>query len=252
MPGWDNFASYYDLYYHDRTADIDFWVDCVTRLGFPILEFSCGTGRLTFPMARTGASLVGLDISRQMLRYAKQRLHGESNVVKKNVTLLNGNATSFHIPHIRFRTIVCPWGFPAVTQTEQESLFGSVNKHLLPRGHFIVDIINFQDPAADWQHFGIEDYKYFPKKKVTIIKNVFNRGSRETKIGQHLLIWDIVKEDGQMRRILTEITERLFTKKEMERLLRQHGFTIIEEYGNYDKSRWLNTSPRTIIVAQKE
>jgi len=252
MTGWDNFASYYDLYYQDRTVDIGFWADCVKRLGSPILEFSCGTGRLTFPMARAGASVIGLDISRPMLKYAKQRLHRENKDIQKNVTLLYGNATNFCIPHVKFHTILSPWGFPAVTKADQESLFDSVKRQLLRGGYFVVDTINFQKPEADWNHFGIQDYKYVSKKKLTIIKNVFNRGSKETEIGQHLILWDIVKENGQMRRILTDITERMFTKKDMEQLLQRHGFTILEEYGNYDKSRWSHESPRTIIVAQKE
>jgi 2-polyprenyl-3-methyl-5-hydroxy-6-metoxy-1,4-benzoquinol methylase len=43
-------------------------VDCVPRFEGCALDFGCGVGRLTQPLARNFASCVGLDISHQMIQ----------------------------------------------------------------------------------------------------------------------------------------------------------------------------------------
>jgi SAM-dependent methyltransferase len=45
-------------------------VDCVPRFEGSALDFGCGVGRLTQPLARNFASCVGLDISHQMIQRA--------------------------------------------------------------------------------------------------------------------------------------------------------------------------------------
>jgi len=45
-------------------------IDCVPRFEGSALDFGCGVGRLTQPLARNFASCVGLDISRQMIQRA--------------------------------------------------------------------------------------------------------------------------------------------------------------------------------------
>ena len=53
--------------------DVRFWQDLARREGGPVLELGCGTGRLTMPVARTGARVVGVDRSRPMLAFATVR-----------------------------------------------------------------------------------------------------------------------------------------------------------------------------------
>lgn len=251
MREWDTFARYYDLYFQDRTLDIDFWISQAKLFGSPVLELTCGTGRLTFPIANAGVQISGIDISHAMLSIAKKKLERENAKTRKNVAFIEADATSFAIPNRLFTAVFSPWGFVAVTNEEQDSLLDSVRLHLKPHGYFIIDVYNHQEQKHDWEHFGIQDYKYFPEKSLTIVRQVQTKAYAKTKINRMVFMWDFVKKNGQLKRIITERTERRYPRRDAEHLLISHGFSLKEIYGNYDKSAWSKSSPRIIIIAQK-
>lgn len=252
MQEWNLLAPYYDLYFNDRTIDIDFWVNCAKVYGPEVLEFSCGTGRLTLPMVKSGAKIVGIDISRPMLSILEKKLKKELRIFQMNVTVYCKNATQFSFPNKRFSAIFSPWGFPAVTIDEQNSLMQCVRKHLGVKSIFVVDIYNFKEPTVDLKHFEIQDCKFFPEKQLTIMRGIQQQVYANIKIGHFLFLWDIIKSDGTLKRIITERTERIYSKNDMERLLNKNGFKILQLYGDYDRSDWKNNSPRTIIISQKQ
>src|SRR5437667_709604 len=56
-------AKYYDGAYAAMTDLIDgpFYVDLAQRIGGPVLEIGCGTGRVLLPIARAGTTIPGVD-----------------------------------------------------------------------------------------------------------------------------------------------------------------------------------------------
>src|SRR5437870_4771803 len=75
--GWDEYADFYD-WENAQTLDrrdVGFWQDMARRTGGTILELGCGTGRVTLPVARGGARIIGVDRSEEMLAYARRRAH---------------------------------------------------------------------------------------------------------------------------------------------------------------------------------
>ena len=67
--GWDDYADFYD-WENAQTLDrrdVRFWQDMAARANGPVLELGCGTGRVTLPIARTGARIVGVDRSAGLL-----------------------------------------------------------------------------------------------------------------------------------------------------------------------------------------
>ena len=73
--GWDDYADFYD-WENAQTLDrrdVKFWQAMAERANGPILELGCGTGRVTIPVARTGARIVGVDRSSEMLGHARKR-----------------------------------------------------------------------------------------------------------------------------------------------------------------------------------
>src|SRR5262245_49884815 len=74
--GWDDYAPFYD-WENARTLgrrDLPFWRNLARHAGGTVLELGCGTGRLAIPLARAGASVVGIDRSEPMLERARQRV----------------------------------------------------------------------------------------------------------------------------------------------------------------------------------
>ena len=55
--GWDDYAPFYD-WENAQTLDrrdVRFWQRMAAQAGGRVLELGCGTGRVTIPVARTGA-----------------------------------------------------------------------------------------------------------------------------------------------------------------------------------------------------
>ncbi|HSC28646.1 MAG TPA: methyltransferase domain-containing protein, partial [Vicinamibacterales bacterium] len=93
--GWDQYAPFYD-WENARTLarrDVAFWQRLAGVQEGPVLELGCGTGRILVPVAKTGASLVGIDRSAPMLARARTRLRraglaGRTRLVRGDIRAL--------------------------------------------------------------------------------------------------------------------------------------------------------------------
>ena len=74
--GWDEYAAYYDWENAQTVGrrDIAFWQRMASAVKGPVLELGCGTGRVALPVAREGATVVGIDRSQPMLDRARKRV----------------------------------------------------------------------------------------------------------------------------------------------------------------------------------
>src|SRR5919201_4734920 len=68
-------------------GDVRFYVAEAARSRGPLLEIGCGTGRVLLPVARAGATVVGLDGSQQMLARCRAKMADESEATRERVTL---------------------------------------------------------------------------------------------------------------------------------------------------------------------
>ena len=64
-------AETYDARTFGFPGEIDFWVARAKEGGGPVLELACGTGRVSWPIARAGIDVVGIDLSPAMLERAE-------------------------------------------------------------------------------------------------------------------------------------------------------------------------------------
>jgi len=73
----ERYCQFYDLEMSDFQADLPFYLERVTTPG-AILELGCGSGRLSRPLAATGAAVIAVDLSLAMLSLA--RLKAGTNI----------------------------------------------------------------------------------------------------------------------------------------------------------------------------
>ena len=64
-------AELYDLLAASNNAIVEFYDEEARKLGGPVLELACGTGRLTIPLAQSGLEVVGIDLHPGMLARAR-------------------------------------------------------------------------------------------------------------------------------------------------------------------------------------
>ena len=72
--------------------------------GHRVLEVACGTGRFTTMLADRGADVVGLDVSREMLEQAREKVAAAGHA--DAVEFLRGDASRLPFPDDHFDTVV--------------------------------------------------------------------------------------------------------------------------------------------------
>ncbi|HEX5817362.1 MAG TPA: class I SAM-dependent methyltransferase [Gemmatimonadales bacterium] len=89
------------------SADAAAFIDRLgLKAGERVLDVACGTGNLTVPAARTGASVTGIDIAPHLLAHACE--HASEHGV--TIRLDEGNAEDMPYPDAAFDTVVTMFG----------------------------------------------------------------------------------------------------------------------------------------------
>lgn len=105
--------------------------------GATIADLACGTGVITTELARSGYRMLGMDLSEDMLRYARDR----ARKAGVEVPFQRADLRSFQLPH----PVECAISTHDVLDhlfmdDELDQAFEQVALNLLPRGLFIFDM----------------------------------------------------------------------------------------------------------------
>ena len=115
--GWDDYAAYYDWENAQTVGrrDIRFWSDFALRASSgqarkrpQVLELGCGTGRVAIPVAKAGATVVGIDRSASML--ARGRMKVKRARLGARVKLIRGDIRHLPFPDKSFELVMAPYG----------------------------------------------------------------------------------------------------------------------------------------------
>ncbi len=121
--------------------DIAFWRRHAARLGGPVLDLGCATGRVAIPLARDGHEVWALDRSPAMLDELRRRLAGEDPGVAARVHPVEGDLARFELGR-RFALVAVAMNtLQVLTEPDdREAAFRSVSRHLAPGGELIFDV----------------------------------------------------------------------------------------------------------------
>ena len=247
---YDIVAGYYDYLFADRTIDLNFWTTLAKQSEGTVLEFSCGTGRITFDMASAGVSVDGMDISQAMLDISNKRLKKLDTRVAKRIRFIHGDSTDFSIPGKKYSAIFSPWGFVPLSDAQEDSCFNCVIDHLQDNGIFVIDIDNMSETDVSWSRYRLKEYKKIPGKEFTLMREGFNSGDVKRRETTTLFRLSKISDNGNIKQYCYQIRYRTYTRQQLESVLLGFGFEIDSVYGDYNFSRWTSESPRTIIVAR--
>jgi SAM-dependent methyltransferase len=197
-----------------------------------LLEIACGTGALLESLAQHYV-VTGLDLSRTMLRYAREKLPG--------VRLHHQNMVGFKLDST-FDAVICPYDSMnhVLRFTEWVRTFEAVRRHLNPGGIFIFDInteYRLHDLARlqPWT-------RSFGENRV-----IMNVSMSKTGIAD----WEIEvferKKSGLYRLHREVIQERSFAHDQIMKTLTS-CFSEVSAYDGTDWSRPKATSRRLFYV----
>ncbi len=103
------------------------------------LDIPCGTGRLTRSLANCCEEVIAVDLSKEMLSVAKEKLHGTGVV---NIVFMRVNGRKLCFPENTFHTIVC-FNFLHMIPNDQKGEFMVEFARVLnPGGKLIIEFIS--------------------------------------------------------------------------------------------------------------
>jgi len=246
--------AYYTKTYKSRLEDVRYYVDLARTQSGPVLEYGCGNGRITIPMARTGTHVVGLDRSAEMLSNLRARLREEDDDVRTRISLKRGDMRSAKIGS-RFPFVFCPFNafLHLYTRQDVEQFLARVLAHLAPRGEFVFDISMpepaelARDPARAYR---TPRFRYPNEDGTTETVVRYSERFDYDKLRQVLFVaMEFAPADGG-EPWMTPLAHRQFYPQELEALLHYNGFQIDKFSGDFDGSAVASDSTTLLVHAR--
>lgn len=243
-------AKYYDLFY-SFWEDTGFYVGLAKMTGGPVLDAMCGTGRMTVPIARVGADVVGVDLEQRMLEELKRKLGAESKKVRERVRLIRGDITknNFGGP---YEMAVFAWGSLEEIRTveEQGLVIKNIARHLKDGGILALHMDNPEDVRPTREIFkGVQVDR--EGNEISMYQRTARRdGVRSNSYDMHYR-YEIVPKRGPRSELKSVVTLTFPTKRQLTRMLREAGFQVLKIYGDYDFRPARKGCKYFIVIARK-
>jgi SAM-dependent methyltransferase len=219
-------------------GDIPFFRRLAAKLGGPVLEIGCGTGRVAAALAADGFEVVGIDRSAPMLRLAEERRATLSPDARGRLSFVQEDMTAFDLGR-EFALVVAPsrvFQF-ALTSDAQRGALRTFKAHLREDGRIVLDLF---DPLLE---FVAPGSTFPPRTGELIHPKTGNRVrweivGREPDPAAQLVISDwSAREIGPRGEVLRDETERLTvrwtTRSEMRLLFELEGLEVEAEHGDF-------------------
>ena len=245
---YENTAHLYDLdpsLKQLSLIDVPFYLEYAKKLKGPILELSCGTGRVSIPLAKEGHEVVALDLSENMLEHIKAKIVCLPPETKENITVVNGNMKEFSFDK-RFSLVIIPLrGIQClVSESDQRQCLKCIYEHLSDGGKLIIDVFK-PGPEFEIKSNPIQK-KHWETVDPRTGLNVAKHSCAKIDIKNKLIHLDTTyllsgnelscaSHDDKKFEIRDSATLKVHFYDELKKLIISEGFRIEEEFGNYDK-----------------
>ena len=209
--------------------------------GMTLLDLGCGPGLYVREFARSGAHAAGLDISETAVQYAR-----------KHVQIYCGN-TDFQVGNYLEADILTGYDvmsliyfdFCALSPLNQRRLLGQVCNALDREGWFVLDILTDRTRTEVGEKVTVSREGLWSPKPYLEIYQAFRYQSPTAEGFQYT----IVGEQGDLRSM--RIFHRLFSAEEIQKLLEECGFRIMERYADLAGRPWTEGSDTMALFCQK-
>jgi 2-polyprenyl-3-methyl-5-hydroxy-6-metoxy-1,4-benzoquinol methylase len=241
-----NLPDLYDEQYRHYRDDISFYTSLVNDYGSPVLELGAGTGRVSVALAHASYKVTGIELSEAMVEKGRERIARES--LEDFVTLHKGDMRNVQLSQT-FPVVIAPFNtlMHVYTLADQDATLETVKKHLSSGGIFAFDLynpnfsgLNVLKREAEWEHVGGEHTELF----------LYQTHDLDKQVLESRYYLDTVQQDGTVKRQTSILKQRYYTRFEVERMLKQHGFQNVQIYGGFDKRRYSLRENIMVVIAK--
>ncbi|MGC8932332.1 MAG: class I SAM-dependent DNA methyltransferase [Candidatus Methanodesulfokora sp.] len=251
----DQYALYYDLLYANRDVkrEVDFIESIIQRFSYvkvkKILDVGCGTGIHSIELGRRGYNVLGIDISEEMIKRAREKAKG-----MENVGFLVGDASNI-VFNERFDAAIAMYGVTSYF-TDDEALIkflNSIRHSLVKGGLFIFDTWNVFGVSDKRVYYEMPSPEFRKSGNILAIKESTWTIDLMNQLADVDISWSIVDlSKGSVDVFNHRIKLRLFTPREIKYILRDCGFQLCDIYPDYNQAPFSEGSPEMVVVVRAE
>jgi len=237
----------YDLQDEGYYDDYPLTEQWARSLGGPLLDLACGTGRMALRMAELGYQVTGVDITPEMIGWARQK------AAKQGVSIewVVADARTFHLQkQFSFIYILENVFQFFLTRADQEALLARVREHLLPEGCFLFETRN-PTPRNLLEGRRPEPQKFTLPDGGHLVITEQHYYDPMTQIQHYTYHHTFLQPEGKPGEKTVRTALRYVYPQEMEALLFYNGFQIRACYGNWQQEPLTAASRSMIYVCQR-
>ncbi len=230
--------------------DVRYYVDLAAERGGRVLEYGCGNGRITIPLARNGVEVTGVDLSAEMLDDLRLRLKDEPAEVRRRVKLRRGDMRKVRLNE-RFPLVICPFNafLHLYTRQDVEAFLARARAQLAPRGELVFDV-SMPEPAElardPGRAFHAPRFRYPEEGGPGQMVRYTERFDYD-KLRQILFVAMEFHPISGGESWMTPLAHRQLYPQELEALLHYNGFAITEQYGDFFRSPLAKDAPTILL-----
>lgn len=209
-----------------------------------ILDCACGTGNVSFELARHGLEVTGVDISAAMIEAAQEKTW--STPLLHPLNFICADLTEFDLGK-KFDAATCLYdSFNYILEPEKlGQAFARIASHLEAGGVFVFDM---NTPWAFEANL-FSQRNHDPRKNLHYDwKARFNPSTRLCEVTMH---FERKSQNGATEKFSEKHTERAYSQSEVTALLIQNGWEVLKVYDAYTLNSPHDRSERWYFVARK-
>ena len=246
MSQYEDLAPYYDILTRDvdYCAFADYYEAVFKRYGISpklVLDLACGTGALTWEMARRGYEMIGVDISSAMLAEARHKADSVEFGIMP--VFVNQSLEMLDLYGTVEAAVCCLDGMNYIPEESIGEVFKRINLFIEPGGVFVFDINSpYKLKNMDGDIFIDETDDVF-----CVWRSDYSEADNCCFYGM-----DVFTRCGEDRweRMFEEHVEYIYEPEKLKELLEEHGFCDVCIFGEMSFEKPPEDEQRIFIAAR--
>jgi len=248
--GWDEYAPFYDWENRQTLGrrDVPFWRRLAQATIGPILELGCGTGRVTFPLAEAGVSIVGIDRSAEMLARAASRRRRARR--PSRIPLVRGDIRHLPFSDETFPLVIAPYGILQSLLRDRDlvATLGAISRVVPSGGIFGLELVADLPSWKEYSRRVTLRGRQANGTRMTLVESVRQDRARKLTLFDQEFVEGI---RGRGRRRRFTLAFRTLTVPQMSRRLEKAGFEVTALLGDYRGGPWDPRAEAWIILSKR-